>query len=537
MTNPPTSHQQPLNWLTLPHQKRLEVLDDLSDADILKSYEYTEGNDEDFLLHLHRTRALFTPRNIEFVEIAGKAPGKDTLLGAYRDLERSEAILELIDNSIDAYFRRKARYPNACAQELLIFIGFDFKNGTMTYEDNAGGVQEDSLPNLVIPGFSDTDALSCTIGSYKTGGKKAIFKLANEARILTRYWNPVGTGEEAFVIHLDAQWIEDQDEYRFPVFKLKNKSEINSGQTIYTFRLKEQQPWTPDVLEHIKDEIQKTYTLLLVRNPNIKIHFMTREEHLSCLDEMYKFTGALEDQLDLRPRRVLFKATLPFDDIDHEITIEIVLGCRTTTATTRGPDNWGIDLYGNDRLFKAYDQDDIVTWYESITTGNARLYLRGIINIHGPNVFIPWDTHKRHLNTDREIVTLLRKDPAIREFFGEWAKAYNFVSRMKPISSRIGRPQEAFSTVKGKRDLHVAESKSVTIGKTRRKTQDFDLPKLKLPDTKRLASSDNVDLRMRVTKEEYRDLCARFGVGRAEENSTSYRQLADAIRSYALRKK
>jgi hypothetical protein len=51
-----------------------------------------------------------------------------------------------------------------------------------------------------VPGYSETTDLTPTIGSYHTGGKKAIFRLATEANITTRYWNPSGTSDEAWSI-------------------------------------------------------------------------------------------------------------------------------------------------------------------------------------------------------------------------------------------------------------------------------------------------------------------------------------------------
>src|SRR5438034_11822813 len=110
--------------------------------------------------------------------MAGKAPNKEVVLGAWRDLDRSEALLELIDNSIDAWKRRREKYPDKSAPELNIYIDIDSDTGQLTYEDNAGGVPVGKLENLVVPGYSETDALAHSIGSYKTGGKKAIFRLA-----------------------------------------------------------------------------------------------------------------------------------------------------------------------------------------------------------------------------------------------------------------------------------------------------------------------------------------------------------------------
>jgi len=106
----------------------------------------------------------------------------------------------------------------------------------LTYEDNSGGLTERKLPHLVIPGLSDTRELLPTIGSYKTGGKKAVFRLATEANILTRYWNPSESEDHAWSIHLHEQWMNDPTAYNFSYWPLEDVTSLNRGQTRYEGR-------------------------------------------------------------------------------------------------------------------------------------------------------------------------------------------------------------------------------------------------------------------------------------------------------------
>ena len=77
---------------------------------------------------------------------------KDVVLGAWRDLERAEALLELVDNSIDEWLRRRAAHPKKTSKELDIFIDIDSSLHQLVYEDNAGGISTDKLDNLVYQG-------------------------------------------------------------------------------------------------------------------------------------------------------------------------------------------------------------------------------------------------------------------------------------------------------------------------------------------------------------------------------------------------
>jgi hypothetical protein len=172
------------NWATLDHDERIQLLKSLNDHEIITSYlPPPEVSQTEFEAYLNEQREVWRPHILGDVKMAGGPPNKESIMGAWRDLNRSEALLELIDNSIDAWTRRRKKYARYTSKTLQIYIDVHPSSNILTYEDNAGGIREDQLPNLVVPGFSETSAIEATIGSYRTGGKKAVFKLALEANI------------------------------------------------------------------------------------------------------------------------------------------------------------------------------------------------------------------------------------------------------------------------------------------------------------------------------------------------------------------
>jgi hypothetical protein len=234
------------DWRTLEHKERVRVLRDSSVDQIVQDYRLSDDDEAAFRQVLAREHALWEARNIDEFQKAGKPPTKDIVLGAWRDLDRAEALLELVDNSIDAWLHRRQAYPKKAAKQLDIYIEIDNTTEHLVYKDNAGGVSTEKLPNLVVPGFSETTDLSKTIGSYKTGGKKAIFRLASAARITTRYWNPAETGDDdAVSLQLDESWIRNPTEYEFPYAKLLDKTSIERGQTCYVLQLRREPLGTP----------------------------------------------------------------------------------------------------------------------------------------------------------------------------------------------------------------------------------------------------------------------------------------------------
>jgi hypothetical protein len=527
------------DWNSLQHIDKLMVLRETALDQIVIDYKPADEDERSFRTRIARETSLWQPQQAEGTATeAGAPPNKEVVLGAWRDLDRSEALLELIDNSIDAWNRRSKRYPDKAATELNIYIDVDSDTGQLCYEDNAGGVAVEKLENLVVPGRSETDALVASIGSYKTGGKKAIFRLATAVNVSTHFWNPAETGDTAVAVHLDEKWLNDVDQYKFPYFHLKDGGDMQRGQTRYLMQLRPEPIgacWyqQPRELDKISRDIQNTYGLLMARNGKINIYFPKRGKKIApALNSRYDFSGMTNEKVDIRPQRVEFETELDYQGRKHKLTIEVVIGCRVTTATKddSGP---GFDLYGNNRLFKYRDER---LFYEQLPKSNAANLARGWVNILGPNVFIPWDTHKRHLNYDREIIDLIRTHPAIKNLFENWSEAFQQISRLGSgeITKTINVPHTLVN--KETHELSFGDSTHVQIDATKKRGQ-------KLPDgifrphlakAKKTKKDISVSLNMNFTIEEARRLAALFQVSGSLDAAPTKRALTDKAKEYLL---
>ena len=387
-----------------------------------------------------------------------------------------------------------------------------------------------------MPGYSDTTDLTATIGSYKTGGKKAIFRLSTAASITTRYWNPAETSDEAWSAQLDDVWLRAPEAYEFPVAPLRDKNAIEKGQTRYTFQLREEPvggtPWFVEV-DHIKkmtDSIRRVYTLILIRNPNIRVYFRDLEKSIEPFKDLYDFSGTNKDGTNLQPQQVNFVFNLLHEGIPQTVTAEIVLGCRKTSGAGNGTFGPGIDLYGNNRLFVFRDEE---TFAHLLPTGGARNLVRGFVNIHGPNVFVPWDTHKRHLNPDREIMRALTKNKLITDFFGNWYRAYQDVSR-GDVTKLINVPLS--KTIDStKQDLYIPTRATIQVDLNRKR--GVSLPSTLPRPTVRTAkkATCEVIVKFTVDLDEADYLLGKYGiVGSPSDSKIVGQKLSEAIREDAL---
>lgn len=527
------------DWEALSHADKLRVLRDTNVDQIVGDYRSADLNDSEFRGRLAREIALWQPHRFDTgPKQLGAPPNKEVVLGAWRDLDRSEALLELIDNSIDAWTRRRAKYPDKSASELNIYVDIDSDTGQLSYEDNAGGVPVDKLVNLVVPGHSETDALAQSIGSYKTGGKKAIFRLATAVNITTRFWNPAGTGDTAVAVHLDERWLKDVNEYEFPYFELKDAGDLQRGQTLYLMQLRPEPVgacWysNPRELAKIEREIKNTYGLLVARNPAINIYFPKRGMKVTpTLSNLYDFSGATHGKVDIRPQCVEFETELEHDGKKHRITIEVMIGCRTSAATVDnvGP---GFDLYGNNRLFKYRDER---LFHDFLPKGGVAPYIRGWVNIIGPNVFIPWDTHKRHLNYDREVIELIRTHPAIKNLFDNWSEAFKQISGLGrgEVTKTVNVPYSIVDNKTGRLSIPHVDKVTIDASKKRGQKLPVDIFRPAVVSAQKTKKDMGIQLSMVVTIDEARRLAARFQVHGAMDSAQTKKALSDKAKEHLM---
>jgi hypothetical protein len=332
-------------------------------------------------------------------------------------------------------------------------------------------------------------------------------------------------------------WLKEPHVYEFPSAPLNDKSVLEKGQTCYTFQLREEPlggtPWylEPDDIKKVTDAIQRTYTLLLIRNPNIQIYFYDLEHPIKPLEKLYDFSGTRKDHTDLRPQQLFFEFDLLHEGTPHKVLAEIILGCRRTSGPGSGVSGPGIDLYGNDRLFVLQDED---TFAHLLPKGSTWNLVRGLVNIHGPNVFIPWDTHKRHLNPDRDILRALTKNKLITDFFTCWYKAYQAVGSGE-VSDLIDTGLEKVID-KSKEDLYVPTRLTVKVDLSRKRGVSLPSTFVAPSVNRSRPASDTQTIKFNVDIDAVSFLLGKYGIegSPTEPSGMVLQELSEAIRDDVL---
>jgi hypothetical protein len=165
--------------------------------------------------------------------------------------------------------------------------------------------------------------------------------------------------------------------------------------------------------------------------------------------------------------------------------------------------------------------------------GGVTNLILGWVNILGPNVFVPWDTHKRHLNYDRDVIDLIRNHPAVRELFENWSEAYKHISGIE-VKKTIEVPYKLAVDKAG--TLTLAHTDTVTVDATKKRGQRLPAtvfkPVVKTP--KKAKRDTGVALNMSLTNDESRRLGAVFKVSGALDTAQFKKALSDRAKEHLL---
>ena len=172
-----------------------------------------------------------------------------------RDIELKDAILDLVDNSIDGATRQlQGKIKKTDAYEgYEARIWLSAKSFDIT--DNCGGIPKDAVKDAFLLGRPkvEKDKGIPTIGVYGIGMKRAIFKIGEEAEVESF------ANDGAFAVTYSKDWLDpESDDWELPIRPLKNKAK--KGVTI--------------VIPTLKKDIAKIFASLFDPDGNL-INFFT----------------------------------------------------------------------------------------------------------------------------------------------------------------------------------------------------------------------------------------------------------------------
>lgn len=194
-----------------------------------------------------------------------------------KDITLEDCILDLIDNSVDAAWSQLGGFPKDLSETHSLDkfeIEIECSEDRFLIRDNCGGFSFEEARDYVFSFGRDQDRESedFSIGVYGIGMKRAIFKMARNAIVKSKFAGKTEHGEFKVPVRVDA-WLKKKKLWEFPIeanSSLKEAgveialSKLTSG-TQAAFR-------SPEFVSDLKRIIMRDYSLHLHHGIVIKVN-------------------------------------------------------------------------------------------------------------------------------------------------------------------------------------------------------------------------------------------------------------------------
>jgi hypothetical protein len=427
-----------------------------------------------------------------------------------RDIELSDAIMDLLDNCIDGVHRKKSESNGNVKSYAGFYSEILIDKNQFILKDNCGGIPLDVAQNYAFKLGRDNqntvDQNLETVGMYGIGMKRAIFKIGNEAEIISYHHKDI------FKVNIPANWVTEAG--WFFKYSILNKDNIKEsikeeGTSIKITGLH------PPIAEQFQNEssfiknlaitIRQHYGYIIQQGFKIKLN----GEDIAPL-ELNILTDNTGSKKAIKP--YVYKETI--DDIDIEVIVgfyrplatedEIELELTGTFAKS-ATENAGITVICNDRIVLYCDKTYTTGWGDTpIPKYHTQfIAISGVVHFRSKiPIKLPVTTTKRGLDTSTGVYI------KTKEKIKDGLKYFTaFTNNWK--TSSVERTRLFESTIKFNA-LAPGQTKSDFVSLTTQKNDSAGNAAYQLPDLPKPTRAQRTDVnisfkREKIQVEEIRD--------------------------------
>lgn len=351
-----------------------------------------------------------------------------------RDILLKQAIIELIDNSIDG---AKSIRENGQYEGLWIEVNFD--KDKFTIKDNCGGMPLEVAANYAFRfGRSQSRQNSGkeTTGIFGIGMKRALFKIGNYFSIHST------TDNTTFKIDLNVkEWVKNDDkdwDFKFTSYQenMSNPSE-NIGTAIEVTDLNEEvanELSDTSFEKEVIDHVQRRVGLDIVHGLKISVNGK----------DLVGNNILLIDNEEIKPVKEEY--------FENDVDVKIIAGIAPRDGAKYLPENAGWYIYCNGRLVIAADKTSLTTWkdMENKSSGvvfhNDYAAFRGIVYFNSTKPEkLPWNTTKTGI--DESSFVYLKAREKMLEVFKILKEVLDEIK--KTTKEKDDGVEETIATMKG----------------------------------------------------------------------------------------
>lgn len=371
-----------------------------------------------------------------------------------RDIELDDAILDLVDNCIDGAMRQERGKLDTARPFEGYWCNLTVNQTEFVLEDNCGGIPDSYLDAAFRLGRPRTDLDSDlpTIGMYGIGMKRAIFKMAKDAMVVSQ------STDRAVEVQYSAEWLDPDDEnWELPLREIEKNG--NLGVAIRITNL------LPDVsnrfsketfLDDLCDRLGQHFAYIMGKGFVIKLNgVQVRPETVRLIfsEDIKPFD--YEANVD----GVRIKVTVGFyRNLTRQAELEEATDPERSDPTARAAGEAGITVICNDRVIVMSDRSSVTGWGIASTPRYHPQFraISGLISFFCDDAeFLPVSTTKRNLDTDSNTYRLARNAAmdGIKLFVGftnRWKGSEEMVDNLLTSQKRVEAKSVSLVTDKGK---------------------------------------------------------------------------------------
>lgn len=333
-----------------------------------------------------------------------------------RDISLTSAILDLVDNSVDA-----AKRGNQLSDK---FINLKLSKDYFEITDNCGGMEKETAEKYAFRFGRDPKAPSSanSVGRFGVGMKRAFFKLGNVIKLKSK------CKQDSFKIDIDANNWKKAEKWEFDLQDIDATNQVD-GTSIIVSDLHETVALDFEDASYIEDLID----------------FIADSHHKAIYDGIkIKVNNLPVPDRDLKFKKSAELGVIGVEKNIQGVNVKVISGVGQRDLKAGG---WSI--FCNNRLIEGANKSQTTGW----GTQGLRAYhpdmafFRGIVEFNSENgELLPWNTTKNGVDTDNPIyksilVEMIRQTKIISKFLNDRAKEKEAFDKevidTKPINDSI----------------------------------------------------------------------------------------------------
>ncbi len=327
-----------------------------------------------------------------------------------RDIDLTDAILDLVDNSLDGALRMGADEHGYAPYRVEVLVGPD----EFWISDNCGGIPRDIAAQYAFRMGRESgdprDAQHATIGMYGIGMKRALFKMGDSAVVDTNHEG------DRFLVRITPEWLASTDWAPLP-FEAPKKGEgpQEPGTTIFAENLHpgvSAKFGSEAFVAELKKAFSDHFTLFLQRGFTIVVN---GEEVQPTL------VRVLLDQSETGPKPFFAQHKVGSTTITLTIGLNAGISSKDSESDAanftheRASPTAGWSIFCNDRAIVIGDKSRLTGWGDGVPMFHPQFnMITGVIEFSSNDATdLPVTTTKRALDTAAEAWLVAR--PLMRE--------------------------------------------------------------------------------------------------------------------------